>query len=1699
MDQSAQTQNKTKTIRWPDLSMYGMRLVVVRIPTGEWRLLMMGGDKQPQRLQRIGFRKTSGIWLRDSASITMGELSSVFKNVKVFDSIPEADVYRIMRPKARPADAVDQEELLANIASRMAMPIGINHLGQEVLIGPDGRFIRTSEGKVVTMSERGMTPAIFLRAESDEDLEHCADALVLQIDRGMVFRHEDIGIFATHIFDAPLSECAPKLNAMHDAINHALSRKMHAEVQDAGRNAFNLAIKLHEGLPPLTRELSEFITPLPVGVIAQRLAGATGESKIYSPSIGNGSMISSVPPGARIFSNDDAKQAIRNGVLFDMVGSGGVVGKDSEAGSLPNDSIIPGNLDANAIPEHDIFLANLPYSPLESETNAFGTKVFRQDHADIMESLSRRSKDGKSVFLLRSGDVPGEIDPDTKRLLTWISARFQVEGFAELDGSLFGDAATADNRYMVVIGESGQSRNIEFDRTEVMYDYEALWSWADNLVTRQQRLSEQPTRTENSYQAPYMSASRLGQPSSMIPRNLVGPVREALRKLEAEFGQIDEFVSSELQMPQDEMQEVFSPEQIDAIGLAIGAHKHGKGFIEADQTGLGKGRVLAAMARYAALNNMNTIFMSESSNLFSDFYRDIIDTHSEDILFPFMLNQGVPIIVDGKRIMPGNKSAAIKEVVEDRALPRDKNLLMTTYSQFNRDNRKGQDPKSEFLKEISKGSFLILDESHKAAGESNTNFNVLRAMRDISGVVYSSATYAKDSKNFRIYSKVMPPSVSPNAIPEILSKGGDPLAEVFSAMLAEDAVMIRREHDLSKLRFEPALDNRYAARNENYANKFAEILEGMGLYMGEVGQIINDRNNLIAQQFAKTQAAKAASGKAKPSERWYSANFGSSLYAVMRQFFLAIKADYAAELAIKALDEGRKPILTLESTNESLLREVVAKNQMARDVMGELLENESTPLDLAEGSGDGDDDPGFMDMMNDIMAGDQSESDEDADEEDVDRLDVPVTFRDIMHRMLNGMGRVGKVKNGKVVHVETLAFDEIDRYRQAIEMKIDAFPDLSVSPIDVIRQKIEDAGYTVGELSGRKIGITTRPNGDQVVTKIRSGNKNKLIDAYNNGMIDAMILSTAGATGISLHASEKFADQRQRDMIEVQIPNNVATRVQMFGRANRNGQVCWPIIRTVDSGLPSESRMISMQNAKLREMSANTTSNRENSIMDDQAIDLLNKVGSEIARKFLIENLDVARTIAMPEHELTDDAAKFKDSAWYANQLTGRLGMLYVEDQRRIYERLTEAYRNEIDLLTAKGENPFKSKEMDVKARIIKSEQIFEPVIKTGSVFDKPVVITDIEYDKPVNLMSSAALMEAIKAAQKEDFGNKNPVEVMRDIIAALEAREEKLYERSWNPKKYASLEDALNDPVSGAASLKTRLDIIKKWATSMVPGMGIQLSGLFGGVEEGIITRTYLPEEGREDMLGQYEVRVYSTTGDSFKISLYALFRDPNFNLFTDTTRILTAIDNGSTRTNLRTARILEGNIFTACEWSTTNGKGMSTIYTNEHGERCRGVILPWDVLNVEMKDAFSVDRDVAYALLRWHINNHADLIVSTAPMKRGNESKSRIDLVYHKNSAELNMILQKSTSSIQFIDASAITEVTAEQFQMVKGKRESSGKRIKVDLQNARTLIEEIYDANMSLFVGYEKRDIVKALYEDIQQRKLDSQKAMSAPRMV
>src|SRR3546814_14266315 len=148
----------------------------------------------------------------------------------------------------------------------------------------------------------------------------------------------------------------------------------------------------------------------------------------------------------------------------------------------------------------------------------------------------------------------------------------------------------------------------------------------------------------------------------------------------------------------------------------------------------------------------------------------------------------------------------VNAIMTTREWPTDHNLILSTYSQFNRANDVSE--KSAWITEaIDEDTIVILDECHNAAsGASNVGKNVSAAVRRAGAVLYSSATFAKNAKNMAFYAPLFPDGLSVEDLGDIMRKGGETLQEVVSTMLVQDGVMIRREHDLSNVIFETVRD-----------------------------------------------------------------------------------------------------------------------------------------------------------------------------------------------------------------------------------------------------------------------------------------------------------------------------------------------------------------------------------------------------------------------------------------------------------------------------------------------------------------------------------------------------------------------------------------------------------------------------------------------------------------------------------------------------------------------------------------------------------------------------------------------------------------------------------------------------------------------------------------------------------------------------
>jgi hypothetical protein len=132
------------------------------------------------------------------------------------------------------------------------------------------------------------------------------------------------------------------------------------------------------------------------------------------------------------------------------------------------------------------------------------------------------------------------------------------------------------------------------------------------------------------------------------------------------------------------------------------------------------------------------------------------------------------------------------------------------------------------------------------------------------------------------------------------------------------------------------------------------------------------------------------------------------------------------------------------------------------------------------------------------------------------------------------------VKDGyRVGHTEILDSEEYRNLENIILKDISKLPDnIPLLPIDVVRQKLLEKGYNVGEVSGRNLFlekteiVEIMENGQQISKQAwkpkqnKDRNPTKSIIKFQNGEYDAIVITKAGSTGYSMHASLRYKDSR---------------------------------------------------------------------------------------------------------------------------------------------------------------------------------------------------------------------------------------------------------------------------------------------------------------------------------------------------------------------------------------------------------------------------------------------------------------------------------------------------------------------------------------------------------------------------------------------
>jgi predicted RNA methylase len=750
-----------------------------------------------------------------------------------------------------------------------------------------------------------------------------------------------------------------------------------------------------------------------------------------------------------------------------------------------------------------------------------------------------------------------------------------------------------------------------------------------------------------------------------------------------------------------------------------GAHNYVAEGIVSHNTGIGKGRVAAAIIRYAIENDRVPIFFTEKPNLYKDIYRDMLNIGMKEYLGrePKILmtnnNETIPLDDEGRVVLRSGKGhdSTLQEAISAGLLP-DHDVLVTTYNQM--DPVKGAETlRRQLVQSLARRAVFVFDEAHNVGiakdriGKKNVDKSPLRGvfMRSVvdqaQSAFYSSATYAKFPATMDFYRKTNMRLAVPNPadLADAIGRGGVPLQEVVAAMLARDGQYIRRESSFAGIKY----GTEVAQADPEMLTDFASGMRAVYEFSDWVQAEIIKKMNAVVR--AEGQQATAGAGSAGAGVQ--STAFSALMHNLIGQMLLGTKADHIVDRTVRAIQEGQRPVIALTNTMESFLEEYM-------DATGAKVGDPAT-----------------------------------------------LSFNDLMLRYLDKMRRYnlrrpfssesvkGYLSDEELGPVGLAMFNAAKKQLQEINLG-----GLPISPIDYIKAGVEKAGYKLTEITGRESRIdysgpvpviAKRPAADK-----KPAGRNAAIKGFISGDQHAILLNASGSTGLSLHDDAPFRKKwpkgaGQRLMILAQPNPDINVHMQTLGRVNRTGQVTRPEYAQIASSSPAEVRIASVLQSKMRSLSANTTASSKSHFENEETPDFLNDYGDMVADMTMAEDPETHQAMGSPLHR-----KDFSQDGGQMAAVTGHIALLDHADQVDLMNRLVHSYNEMMKSLDAAGMNMLAAKALNLDA---KYEHGFDVKPKTGrSVFQDGVHLGQYDVKSDREPIRYAQVQDAIfKALGLED------------------------------------------------------------------------------------------------------------------------------------------------------------------------------------------------------------------------------------------------------------------------------------------------------------------------------------------------------------
>ena len=1077
------------------------------------------------------------------------------------------------------------------------------------------------------------------------------------------------------------------------------------------------------------------------------------------------------------------------------------------------------------------------------------------------------------------------------------------------------------------------------------------------------RVERANTEAETDFQVQYAPHSNARfAVGTLVPRNMQTAIDRALSGLRDRVGDIDDFVAARLGYTRDEMLGTderpgfFSAEQVDALALAIDNVEQGRGFIVGDQTGVGKGRFVAAMLRYALQQGKTPIFVTKQPGLYADMIRDMRDIGMESpeaMVFPTNELRGKDAIplsnAPGDTLLSPTKtkhSLGLSKMEAAGRMPDGFRMLFTTYSQMQYDPRTGEQKRQRAMRALAPNAIIVLDESHEAGGSESraidpdtgqpkpTRADFFREVLALaSGAIYSSATYAKNPTVMSLYFKTDLSLAVENLddLAYTISEGGVPLQQVTANMLVESGQYARRERSYEGV-----------SMDLDVVETDAESGKGGAQALRAVFDLDRDYMEDVREKFIADLAGEGMEGGRDGSVGEQSASgtgFAQVMHVVVSQMLLSLKARGLVSAAKAAHARGEKPIVALSNTNAAILSD-------------------------------------FMDDTG-LSVGDEAS----------------VSFNLILQRYLERLRRVTVKRAGssekqhiyipKSKIAELAGQDAVSAYEQ-VERAIETM-DLSglpASPIDYVIDALEADGIRTGEITGRQIVLR---NGVLERREATDAAKKRTMNAYNSGELDALVINKSGSTGFSMHAQDRAGnDGKMRRMFIVQPDPNIDVFMQMLGRIHRTGQSRLPGYSILVSDLAVEKRLAAILMRKMASLNANTTASKRGAVSLDNVTDFMNKYGDKVVADILNDNPELAAMLNV--------AFDGKPKDGLAAKVTGRMAIMEPEVVADVYEQIEAAYREYIEALDSMGLNTLEAKTLDLDARTLSTAELVPGRADEASPFAQPAFMSTVDVKKIGKPMTSAQVQERVAQAMEGETASQI-IDRLDALMPAHEARTEANIQRAREAQAEAKTEkqkvraaDALLRHERALETGRAKLAEIKEQVRRHAPGKAFFLSLGEGDAKRQVAAVVIgVDTKGiKANPLAASSIKfdfAIADAGRQVRVSLSQLIGESEYSTaeMGSMTRALAAFDAGQSEAR-ETRQMITGNLLSGFA---KFKKGQIVLFTDNEGSIQRGILMP---------ATFDATKEMAKLPVKFSQPSHVARFLSEAPGQRAVKSSDGI-----------------------------------------------------------------------------------------------------------